>query len=266
MRFGVIADVHANWHALDAALAFLARENIAAYLCAGDLVGYGPLPNEAAARVLSLPGHTVAGNHELIALGAIGDARCTEFARSSLRWTRETLQPDIRERLARLPRRLLVECGVALAHGSWEDPQEYVRTPREAQGVLRRLALQHPEVHIMIVGHTHLPLAVGERTGSLPSRERRWIELPIGDRVLLNPGAVGQTRSGPPRARVMILDLEANRVAFHALRYDIRGCRRSLRDQGLPRHSCHLPEPWSERGRRLIRRALRSAASGASAA
>ena len=55
MRYGVIADVHANLHALDAALAFLSTQAVDSYLCAGDLVGYGPLPNECVRRVVDLP-------------------------------------------------------------------------------------------------------------------------------------------------------------------------------------------------------------------
>jgi hypothetical protein len=73
MRYGVLADVHANLHALEAALAFLATEEVDAYLCAGDLVGYGPQPNECVRRVLGLPATCVAGNHDLIALGELSD-------------------------------------------------------------------------------------------------------------------------------------------------------------------------------------------------
>src|SRR3954451_22574338 len=91
MRFAVIADVHANRHALDAALAFLADQDVEVYLCAGDLVGYGPFPNECVRRVRDLPGVCVAGNHDLIALGRLSDERCVPLARASLRWTRAAL-------------------------------------------------------------------------------------------------------------------------------------------------------------------------------
>lgn len=240
MRFGVLADVHGNWHALDAALSLLAGEGIDSYLCAGDLIGYGPLPNRTADRVLSLRGHVVAGNHELIALGELSDDQCTAFARDSLRWTRGVLERDIRTRLDALPRRLQIAGGVALAHGSWDDPQEYVRTKAQAQSALDRLRSQLPDAEILVVGHTHEALAVGQRAGELLRGGVGEIQLPSGDRVLLNPGAVGQTRGGPARARVMILDLELRSASFHAVRYDVRACRRALRQRGLPPSSCHV--------------------------
>ena len=139
MRYGVIADVHANAHALDAALAFLATQELDGYLCAGDLVGYGPLPNECVRRVLALPGRCVAGNHDLIALGRLSDERCIPLAQASLRWTRGVLEDDVRALLAGLPLGVTVD-GIALRHGSIADPQEYVVTMRQAGACLEQLA------------------------------------------------------------------------------------------------------------------------------
>ena len=102
-RLGVVSDIHANLHALDAALEFLATQELDGYLCAGDLVGYGPLPNECINRMLDLPVACVAGNHDLIALGRLGDDRCIPLARDSLRWTRSVLDDDARARLEALP-------------------------------------------------------------------------------------------------------------------------------------------------------------------
>jgi len=95
-RVGVLSDVHANLHALDAALEFLDTQRLDGYLCAGDLVGYGPFPNECVRRVLDLPVTCVAGNHDLIAIGRLSDERCIPRARDSLRWTRSVLDDDAR--------------------------------------------------------------------------------------------------------------------------------------------------------------------------
>ena len=260
-RFGVFADVHANWHALDAALHFLAGQNVDSYLCAGDLVGYGPLPNSTADRVLSLPGHVVAGNHELIALGELDDGDCTDLARASLRWTRGALDADVRQSLAALPRHAQVAGVVALAHGSWDDPQRYVRTEAEAQVALRELHPHLPQAELLILGHTHEALAVGERAGEILRGRTGEVALPRGQRFLLNPGSVGQARGGPARARVMILDLERRIASFHSVRYDTRSCRRALKQLGLPSSSCHVRGSAPQRVRHLLspyRRALRS--------
>jgi predicted phosphodiesterase len=246
-RFGVMADVHGNLHALDAVLAFLSTRDVDRYLCAGDLVGYGPQPNECVRRVLSLPGACVAGNHDLIALGRLGDERCAPLARRSLRWTRGVLEADARAMLASLP--LAATCGgrVAIHHGSLADPEEYVLTEDRARQDLQALAAGAAPVDVLILGQTHRPMAVGLRRGTLLRDATGVIQLERGERIMLNPGSVGQSRSRDPSARVAILDLTARAASFHAVAYDVDGCRRALRERGLPERSCHLPRPRWER-------------------
>jgi predicted phosphodiesterase len=256
MRYGVIADVHGNAHALDTVLAFLSAHELDGYLCAGDLIGYGPMPNQCVRRVLALPGHTVAGNHDLIALGRLSDERCVPLARASLRWTRAVLDEDVRALLADLPLGVTVD-GIALRHGSIADPQEYVATEMEARASLAGLAQAEPSADILIVGHTHRPMAIARHRGQLLRSATGDVELPVGDLVLLNPGAVGQSRTPDPRARVMVLDTAARVAAFHAVEYDVAGCRRALRERGLPARSCHLPRSRRAVAAQVVIRHLR---------
>jgi predicted phosphodiesterase len=240
MRYGVIADVHANLHALDAALAFLSLQRVDEYLCAGDLVGYGPLPAESVRRVLELPARCITGNHDLIVLGRLSDERCVATAQASLRWTRAAIDDDVRERLARLP--LGARVGdVVLRHGSVTDPQQYILSERQALACLDELERAEPGARILILGHTHRPMAVSRRRGRLLRRPAGTVELADDDAVVLNPGAVGQSRSRDPRARVMVLDTAARTAAFHAVAYDEAACRRALAERGLPPDSCHAP-------------------------
>jgi predicted phosphodiesterase len=240
MRYGVIADVHANLHALDAALAFLASHELDGFLCAGDLVGYGPFPNECVRKVAALGGPCVAGNHDLIAIGRLSDERCIPLARASLRWTREVLEDEPRALLGALPLGATAD-GVAVHHGSVRDPQEYVVTEAQAFAALDDLVEVAPGANILILGHTHRPAAVGRRSGSLLAAGTGEVRLPADEPVLLNPGAVGQSRTSDPRARVMVLDLARRVASFHALDYDVEGCRQALRDRGQPPGSCHRP-------------------------
>jgi predicted phosphodiesterase len=268
MRYGVIADVHANLHALEAALAFLSAQDVDGYLCAGDLVGYGPFPNECVRRVLELPGRCVAGNHDLIALDRLSDERCAPLARASLRWTRTVLDPRARALLAGLPLGV-TEGAVAVRHGSVADPRQYVVTREQALACLRHLGRVAPGVEILVLGHTHRPMAVDARRGSLLRHSTGTVSLTPGEPTLLNPGAVGQSRSRDAAARVMVLDLAAHVASFHALPYDVAGCRGALRERGLPPESCHVPRSrWDEatgpvkaRARRLWGAAVRSRVS-----
>jgi predicted phosphodiesterase len=235
MRYGVISDVHANLPALETVLAALERLRVDAYACAGDLVGYGPQPNECVDVVRRLGAACVAGNHDLIVLGELNDERCIPLARNSLRWTRSVLDDDARERLAAL-RLSATAHGVALHHGAPGDPQRYVVSDDEAFA-----ALDDVGAPILIVGHTHRPMAIGRRRGSLLRGGTGSVSLEPDEPVLLNPGAVGQSRSRDPRARVMVLDLAQRVATFHALDYDVAACRQALRERALPPDSCHVP-------------------------
>jgi len=236
-RLGVLSDVHANLHALEAALSFLETQELDGYICPGDLVGYGPFPNECVRRVLDLPVTCVAGNHDLIVLGRLSDERCIPLARNSLSWTRSVLDDGVRERLAALPLEATVD-GVALHHGAPGDPQRYVVSDEEAFAAMDGLG---PAAQILVIGHTHRPMAIGRRRGSLLRGGTGSVRLEPDEPVLLNPGAVGQSRSRDPRARVMVLDVGQRVATFHALDYDVDACRAALRERALPPGSCHAP-------------------------
>jgi putative phosphoesterase len=235
MRLGVIADVHANLPALDAVVERLEAEGVDAYVCAGDVVGYGPFPNECVERVAGLRGMAcVAGNHDLIALGRLSSARCIPLAQETLTWTARALGADARSWLEALSLEASPAPGLLLAHGSPGDPEEYVRTSERARELLEATPL-------LVLGHTHEP----------------WVfEGGPADHLLLNPGSVGQSRSRDPRARAAILDVEQRRATLVTVDYDADETRRALRAHGLPPGACHLPP--ARLPRRIAGRAARA--------
>jgi predicted phosphodiesterase len=257
LRYGVISDIHGNLHALEAALAVLSKSGIDEYLCAGDLVGYGPMPNECVSRLSGLEARCVTGNHDLIALGRLSDNGCSQLARDSLQWTRGELNGDSRRYLERLPSVLTTADGVVVAHGSLDDPSEYVREPDQRSAQLRLLERSFPQARLLVLGHTHRRVAYAAGRGDLRQPWGGSLTLARAERYVLNPGSVGQSRQRTARARFMVLDLDQDQATFYAVRYDIPGCRRALRERRLPTWSCHLkPSPVRKRTRAL-RRALR---------
>ena len=258
MRLALLGDVHANLHALDAALERLAAERVEAYVCAGDLVGYGPAPDECIARIAALPGVCVVGNHDLIALGRLTTDRCIPLARDSLEWTASRLTPASRDFLQNLPATAAMG-SVTVAHGSLSDPQEYVRRPEQFSRQFSELALNAPGAEILVLGHTHQPLAVGERRGEILRRDPGTIDLSDGERYLLNPGSVGQSRDRRAQARVAVLDLARREAAFLEVPYDARANRAALRRAGRPAWSSHLAPGRIARARRKVGRAARRA-------
>lgn len=238
MRIAVIADVHANLPALEAVIDAAAGERVDEWACAGDLVGYGPMPNEVVARVIALAPLTVVGNHDLIALGRLSTARCDPLAKGTLEWTRGTLEPETRAALGELPARA-ARSGVVVAHGSVDDPQEYVRGTDAAAAQFARLAAIDASARVLLLGHTHVQFAYGERRGVLLEGTTGSVSIDPDERLLLNPGSVGQSRDRRPTAHFMVLDLERRMAEFHSVRYDTRKVRRALRAAGLPEGAYH---------------------------
>lgn len=238
MRYGLLSDIHANLDALRAALVVLRRERVDAFLCAGDLVGYGPFPNECVEVVADLGAGCVAGNHDLMALGLLQDTNCIALARETMKWTRSVLRDDTRRYLETLPLRLQPEPSTVIAHGSLDDPQSYIVRPRQAIEELDRLGTLHPTADFLVVGHTHAAAVVGRQTGARAALG--GVSLSASERYLLNPGSIGQSREREAVARFAVLDLEERSATFFAIPYDIDGCRRALRQRGLPVDACHL--------------------------
>ncbi len=257
MRYAVISDIHANLHALQAALDFLKGERVDHYLVAGDLVGYGPLPDECVEVVAGLGGTCVAGNHDLIALGVLSDERCIPLARRSLRWTRDTMRPQTRDFLATLPPRATAGDEIVVAHGSLTDPREYTTEPSQAVAQLKRLEHEHPGRQLLILGHTHRAWACTGAGDVLAPGHEGSLDLSQARTCVLNPGAVGQSRERSVRSRFMVLDVDERLATFHAIEYDVEGCRRALRERGLPEGSYRLRRSVLRGAARVARRALR---------
>ena len=229
-RVAVISDVHGNWHALDAVLAAVADETPDELWCLGDLVGYGPQPNECCRAIAAHADVCLAGNHDLVVLGSLSIHDFAGEAAAAARWTQEVLAPDARDFLAEL-RPSGQRDGVALFHASARDPVwEYILSEEVA-----RWTLEATPAPLVLVGHSHVPLAIGLDDGVLAggiAPDKTVVELDAG-RWLLNPGSVGQPRDGDPRAAYLLLE-PGERALFHRVEYPIARTQAQIREHGLP--------------------------------
>src|SRR5437879_4467265 len=107
--YGVLGDIHGNREALEAALGFLARRGVRQVLCLGDVVGYNADPDECVDLVRKRCAAVIGGNHDLISVGRLGFARCSDKARYSLKRTRRRLAPESAAWLAALPPHHVIE-------------------------------------------------------------------------------------------------------------------------------------------------------------
>ncbi|HTW83037.1 MAG TPA: metallophosphoesterase family protein [Candidatus Sulfotelmatobacter sp.] len=236
MRYAVLSDVHSNLDALDAAFAQIREDD--AVLCLGDIVGYGPEPNECVERIRTRATATVLGNHDVAAIDDFGLAYFNPAAREAMKWTQGVLTPENRAWLDslgyefRMPEFLLV-------HGAPLNYFEYILDKKAAAR-----AFAATDAPLIFVGHTH----IAEVYGLLPDgsiehqhlQQGGAVDLRDGVRYLVNVGSVGQPRDLNPRASFAFYDAGARRVEIVRVEYPITRVQEKIA-------SAHLPEALARR-------------------
>ena len=230
MRIAVLSDIHGNLPALEAVLASLRPYDAIWHL--GDIVGYGPQPNEVVALLASEKAFGVRGNHDSAAVGELDTDAFNDDARTAIEWTTGELTDTTRDWLTALERREEAE-GFTLVHGSPRDPTwEYVYAVSIARANMNRFTTTY-----CLVGHTHVPL-VYRQAGN---KTEPWLphdgsQLVLDERrALINPGSVGQPRDGDRRASGMLLDTEQMKATWHRVEYPIGAVQQLMEKAGLPK-------------------------------
>jgi predicted phosphodiesterase len=236
MRFLILSDIHANVTALEASLAAVEGCWDRA-VCLGDVVGYGPDPNEVVDRLRTLNAVTIRGNHDKAGSGLADAEDFNPIARTAAIWTLEHLRPENLEYLKTLPTGPLEVDGIALVHGAVRDEDEYVFAPAQALDGL----LESPSA-VTFFGHTHLQGGFAMRDNRVevlhfhPPAGKSFATLKIDptSQYLLNPGSIGQPRDGDPRAGFAIVDIDRLEVEFWRVPYDVETVQKRMAEAGLP--------------------------------
>jgi predicted phosphodiesterase len=230
MRLAVLSDIHANLAALDAVSDELGAFDELWVL--GDIVGYGPQPNEVIRRLQELGARAVTGNHDGAAIGTVDASWFNPDAQAAIQWTATVLDENARAYLSALPE-VRRDGELTAVHGSPREPiWEYITDAAIAAANFGAFETRH-----CLYGHTHLPVVYrsdGIHVTVIPATASSPIVLDAR-RTLINPGSVGQPRDGNPEASYLVLDAEAGTAEFHRVRYDIALTQRLMREVSLPR-------------------------------
>jgi diadenosine tetraphosphatase ApaH/serine/threonine PP2A family protein phosphatase len=233
MRILVVSDVHANLAALDAVI-----KDAGAFdrvWCLGDMVGYGPDPNECIDRLRSFDSLCLAGNHDLAVVGKVTLVDFNPDAKEAVAWSRFRISATNREWLETLPTMCVApEFDITLVHGSPVDPiWEYIFTPPVARASFESINTRH-----CFYGHTHVPLVFRKpEFESGISEERLRVNVSVSlklDRLLINPGSVGQPRDDDPRAAYAIFDTDAMALTHRRVQYDVTATQTKMKDTKFP--------------------------------
>lgn len=232
MRVLIISDIHANFTAFETVLKD-AKGDWDYVWCLGDVVGYGPDPNECVEKLQELPHLCLAGNHDWAALNRLDIRTFNPDARRAVDWTRDTLTDENTRWLEALPTTFVIG-EYTLVHASPREPiWEYILDTNTAA-----MNFPHFETPYCLVGHTHQPVIY-----ELPSdnhepntvkpayRQQRQLN---GRRQIINPGSVGQPRDADPRAAYAILDFDNNIWEYRRVDYDIAAVQNRMRVAHMP--------------------------------
>ncbi|HEX4560462.1 MAG TPA: metallophosphoesterase family protein [Gemmatimonadales bacterium] len=220
MRLALIADIHANAPALEAVLVHARRQRVDLVVGLGDIVGTSALPLETIAMMRDQGIESVAGNHDLAAIGRLSLDLAGPRAREVLEWTRDVLSDQEWRYLAELPMELAPRPEVLCIHAGFSDPVATLRTADDFRAQARLIREYDPRVSICCLGHTHLPGVVSVVGSEVYLYPGPVADLPTEGFHFVNPGSVGDLTTRDPRAVYATLDLDERRVRYFRVPYD----------------------------------------------
>lgn len=210
MKIGLTADIHANVIALQAVLNDM--DDVDRIICAGDLVGYNPYPNETIELLMDRNVHCVSGEHDKAVV-----TRDTQWfnheAAATLKWTAANLNRGNLRFLETLPDHMELD-GITIYHGNPNSIKDFVFEYDQEKicGVFD--SIDHK---VFTFGHTHIP-----------------VHKLCGDKMVLNPGSVGQPRDGNNKASYAIYDTDTHEFEIKRVDYDYQTVQSQIRKEKLP--------------------------------
>lgn len=196
MRIATISDIHSNLYALNEVLADIEKRNVDMVVCTGDLVGYATRPNEVIEtlrknKVLTIMGNydEAIGNFKIICGCDYPDPKDAEKASLSMKFTSEETTDENKAYLRNLPKETVISFNnktIRFVHGSTRLINEYLKeNSKEADEVMNNI-----DEDILVCGHTHIPYVKS-----------------YGEKLLVNAGSVGKSKTGSPNANYVIIDI-----------------------------------------------------------
>ena len=209
MKIGLLADIHANAHALRAVLKSAREKNVEKLLCCGDYIGYYYKPDSVIALLDEWDWDGVSGNHDTMLLDCLNEKNRNEIIvkyGSGIFIAAKTMTHEAAARLYEMPSIKKLSIGnykILLCHGSPWDRDIYIY-PDADEGVVNKMFEYDPDFDVLVYGHTHYPVI--------------WEK---NKKKIINPGSVGQPRDRKPGAAWALWDTDTNDVTFYRENYDV---------------------------------------------
>jgi diadenosine tetraphosphatase ApaH/serine/threonine PP2A family protein phosphatase len=230
MRYAIVSDIHGNLESLQRAFSLLRDDDTV--LCLGDIVGYGPNPNECVRLIRDRATQTVLGNHDVAAIDNFGVEYFNDAARRAIEWTQTVIERDVLEWLNSLSYEIR-QPGYLLVHGAPVHYFEYLLDKRHAKG-----AFERTDAPLIFVGHTHIAewyaLEVDGSISHAHMQQGGELHLEPGKRYIIDVGSVGQPRDLNREPCFVFFDDEERTVQWVRYDYPIGEVQQKIVDAELP--------------------------------
>ncbi len=235
MKIAVISDIHGNLEALTATLKDIYTRQIEMIICLGDIVGYGPNPNECIHLIMDHAHHTVMGNHDSAVFNPLMAQDFNENARIAIEWANQELSREARRFLRTLPM-VHKDNFFTAVHSTPYDSHlwYYISSLEDA-----KFNFNFFNTQFCFIGHTHIP---GLISLNVPKDELSIIKAggPLDlsnlkdNRFIINVGSIGQPRDRNPESCYLTLDTETLEICFPRVPYDIDTYQQKMREIDMP--------------------------------
>ena len=216
MKLAIVSDIHANAQAWDVVAADIGRQGVEGIICLGDVVGYGPRPQEVLDALRAVTDNVILGNHDAVPGGQMRPDAFNDRAQDIINWTTDQLGEESKEYLSSLPYIIdLPADDVLFTHADVVAPAQWGYIISESDAALNFAACKE---QVIFFGHSHHPgVFVQGRKGAVRKQDPGALQLEKGRRYLINPGSVGDPRTTDVRASYCIYDTKLKSLAFRQL-------------------------------------------------
>ncbi|MDR6552204.1 metallophosphoesterase family protein [Paenibacillus qinlingensis] len=257
-RIAVISDIHGNFEALLAVIEDIKKFNVDEIICLGDIIGYGPNPNECLELLLSRSNiKLILGNHESMLIGETSSENCSQLGKKSCDWTNNIVKSDYLSEINSLFKENFEKDSILFTHASYPYNLEWKYAYNEKTYHQNFEMEQVNQYNLIIFGHTHRPqiyvksTADGNEIITKIIHNFKYKILKGDSTIFCNIGSVGQSRDGSTKASYVLLTLEQNEITilFRRVKYSYFTVYNKIIKSGLGKEMADflIQEKWRKK-------------------
>lgn len=235
MKIAFVSDIHGNFEAFSAVLSDIYSQKVTTIISLGDIVGYGPNPNECIKLAMTHCNSAILGNHDAAVFAPTMTLDFNSNAQYAITWTSQVMTKESLSYLNSLPMKIERDDFTAV-HATPYDPHQwyYITSIEDAL-----FNFNFFNSKLCFTGHTHIPGIIEfnrtENDVSVIKPKQYFYEESDNYRYIVNVGSVGQPRDKNNKACYVILDTDKKCVTFHRIAYDIPTYQSKMESIGMPK-------------------------------